>query len=30
MEAEIAPKLAAHSDAIKLNLALWSRIVALI
>ena len=26
MEAEIAPKLAAHSDAIKLNPALWSRI----
>ena len=29
MEAEIAPKLAAHSDAIKLNPALWSRIEAL-
>jgi peptidyl-dipeptidase Dcp len=26
MEAEIAPKLAAHSDAIKLNPDLWSRI----
>ena len=26
MEAEIAPKLAAHSDAIKLNPELWSRI----
>ena len=26
IEAEIAPKLAAHSDAIKLNPALWSRI----
>ena len=26
MEAEIAPKLAAHSDSIKLNPALWSRI----
>jgi peptidyl-dipeptidase Dcp len=26
MEAEIAPKLAAHSDAIKLNPQLWSRI----
>ncbi len=26
MEEEIAPKLAAHSDAIKLNPALWSRI----
>lgn len=29
MEAEIAPKLAAHSDAIKLNPALWSRIESL-